>query len=106
MTKDVTELTDDTFDRFIAEGKSVIDFWAPWCGPCRMLTPEIESAAKAMKGKVKFGKVNLDEASLLAMRFEVMSIPTMFFFKDGKLIEKNSGWISRDGIIKLAKESF
>ena len=71
-----------------------------------MMMPEFEAAAKKMKGKVKFGKVNLDEESLLAMRFEIMAVPVLFLFKNGKLIKRNSGWLSGDGIEELAKESF
>jgi len=106
MAKEVTELTDKTFDKFIEDGKCVIDFWAPWCGPCQMMSPEIEAAAKALKGKAKFGKVNLDEESMLAMRFDVMTIPTLFFFRNGKLVKKHSGWISKDEIADMVKGSF
>jgi thioredoxin 1 len=106
MSENITELDDKNFDKFIAEGKCIIDFWAPWCGPCQMMMPEFEAVAKKMKGKVKFGKVNVDDAPTIAMRLNIMSVPTIVLFKDGKAAGKNSGWLSSDGIENLIKESF
>ena len=63
---------------------SIIDFWAPWCGPCRMVGPVIEQLAKEMKGKVVFGKLNVDENPQIAAKFSVRSIPTLLLFKDGE----------------------
>ena len=106
MSENVSELDEKRFDEFVKNGKCAIDFWAPWCGPCQMMAPEFEAAAKQMKGKIKFGKINVDDASAIAMKFNVMSIPTIILFKDGKVAGKNSGWLSSDGIVLLAKESF
>ena len=78
------ELTSENFD-VIKEGVALVDFWAPWCGPCRMIAPIIEELANDYEGKAKICKVNTDEAQDLAVRFGVRSIPTMLFFKDGEL---------------------
>ena len=92
MSEHTIELTDENFDSKIKEGNWVVDFWASWCGPCRMMEPHFEEAAKEMKGKVNFGKVNVEEAQDLASRFMVMSIPTIIYFK--KCFTKST-WISR-----------
>ena len=79
---DVIELTDATFDQEMAknEGMTVVDFWAPWCGPCRMVAPVIEELAGEMAGQVRFVKVNVDESPEIAQRYQVRSIPTIGFF--------------------------
>ena len=78
------ELTSENFD-VIKEGVALVDFWAPWCGPCRMIAPIIEELANDYDGKAKICKVNTDEAQDLAVQFGVRSIPTILFFKDGEL---------------------
>ena len=77
------ELTSENFD-VIKEGVALVDFWAPWCGPCRMIAPIIEELANDYDGKAKICKVNTDEAQDLAVQFGVRSIPTILFFKDGE----------------------
>lgn len=78
----VIELTDTSFDQELGrtEGLTVVDFWAPWCGPCRMVGPVIEELAEELDGKVRFAKVNVDENQGIAQRYQVMSIPTIGFF--------------------------
>ena len=78
------ELTSENFD-VTKEGVALADFWAPWCGPCRMIAPIIEELANDYEGKAKICKVNTDEAQDLAVQFGVRSIPTILFFKDGEL---------------------
>lgn len=69
----------------------IVDFWAPWCGPCRMVSPVIEKLAGKYSGKVKVVKVNVDDNQELAMKYEIMSIPTIMLFKDGKVVDKAIG---------------
>ena len=103
MAKGVTELDKKTFDKFIKEDKVIVDFWASWCGPCKILSPTVEEVASEMKDKAKFAKVNVDENLELAQRFQVMSIPTLIFFRDGKQADRTVGVISKEEIEKRIK---
>ncbi|MDP1696045.1 MAG: thioredoxin [archaeon] len=102
----VTELKEANFDDFISEGKVIVDFWAEWCGPCKMLSPIVDELAKEMKGKVHFGKINIDKESDLAQRFEVMSIPALLFFKDGEHIDSTMGAMPKEELKKRINEVF
>ena len=86
------KVTDANFNEEIKEGKTLVDFWAPWCGPCRMLGPVIEDLAKEFEGKIKIAKLNVDENPVTANRFGVMSIPTMIFFENGEPGEQIVGF--------------
>lgn len=77
----------------------VIDFWATWCGPCRMLAPTVEEVAAEMEGKVAVCKCNVDEAREVALKYRVMSIPTLIFFKNGEVVDKTVGVVSKEDII-------
>ncbi len=79
----------------------VVDFWAAWCGPCRMLAPELAKFAEENEGKVKVGKVNVDEEEDLARQFGIMSIPTVMVFKNGEMTNKSLGFIRKDQIAAL-----
>jgi len=72
-------------------GVSVVDFWAEWCGPCRMITPIIEELAGEYDGKVKVGKLNVDENSEVSQRYAIRSIPTILIFKDGEVVDRHVG---------------
>ncbi len=91
MAENPMELTDNNFKDETKEGLVLVDFWAPWCGPCRMVSPVIEDLAKDYQGKVKVGKVNVDDNQQTAMSFRVMSIPTVILFKDGQPVETMIG---------------
>ncbi|MBO5460017.1 MAG: thioredoxin [Lachnospira sp.] len=93
----VKELTKANFDEIIMQDKPVlVDFWASWCGPCRMVSPVIDQIAKEYEGKIVVGKVNVDEEGSLAAEYAVVSIPTVILFKDGKPVEKMVGAHSAD----------
>ena len=97
------QLTDDTFDKEVLESAQpvLVDFWAPWCGPCRMLTPIVEEIAKEYAGKVKVGKLNTDDHPNAPGRFRISAIPTLLFFKGGKMVEQRVGVLSKADIKKL-----
>lgn len=77
----------------------LVDFWASWCGPCMMLSPVIAEIAEEFDGKIKVGKVNVDEENELAMQFRVASIPTLLLFKNGQLVNTSVGFIPKSAII-------
>ena len=79
----------------------LVDFWAPWCGPCRMLAPTLEEIAENSHGKFKVAKVNVDEEQELANNFRIMSIPTLLVFKDGKLTNRVTGLRPKEMIMSL-----
>ena len=81
----------------------LLDFWAPWCGPCMMLSPALAEIAKENEGKLKVGKVNVDDEMELAMQFGVTSIPLLVVMKDGKIVNKSLGYIPKDKVEALFK---
>ena len=89
------DLTNENFEATTSEGVALVDFWAPWCGPCRMISPVIEELAEEFEGKAKICKVNTDEQQDLSMKFGVKSIPTIVFMKDGEVVDTMIGAASK-----------
>lgn len=101
MSKEIM-LTKDNFQAEVLESKVpvLVDFWATWCGPCRMIAPVIEELAESYAGKAKIGKVNAEEQAHLAGEYGVVSIPTMIFFKSGKPVDQITGAVPKNAIAK------
>lgn len=85
------ELTQDTIEDTVKEGVALVDFWAPWCGPCRMIAPAIEQLAEEFEGKAKICKVNTEVEEDLTVKYGIRSIPTILFFKDGEIVDQLIG---------------
>ncbi|MBI5641362.1 MAG: thioredoxin [Nitrospirae bacterium] len=97
MAEGVLEVTTATWDNEVlkAGGLVMIDFWAVWCGPCRMIAPTVEELAKEYAGKVKVVKLNTDENADIASRYKIMGIPTLMFFKDGQKVDQVVGAVPK-----------
>jgi thioredoxin 1 len=91
-------VTKDNFNETIKQGVSLVDFWAPWCGPCKMQLPIVEELSEELKGQATIAKVNVDEEPELASQFGVMSIPTLIVFKDGQPVDKLVGLQSKESL--------
>lgn len=94
-------LTDDTFKAEVLESQipALVDFWAPWCGPCKIMNPILAKLAQKFEGKLKVGKLNVDEQGKTAMDFNVMSIPTMIFFKGGEKVDQQIGAMTEEALV-------
>ncbi len=106
MPDGIKELNEKNFDEFISKGNCIVDFWAEWCGPCKMLKPVFDEVAKELKGKIKFGKVDIDSGQNIAERFGVMSVPTLIFFKEGEQVEVNSGFVDKKTLLRMIDSAF
>ena len=100
------QVNDDNFQKEVleSEGLVLVDFWAPWCMPCRMLAPTIEEIANEMEGKVKVCKMNVDESIKYPQQYGIMSIPTVMLFKNGQTVETMIGLQPKEEIIKTIQE--
>ncbi len=92
------ELTPENFDDTVNNGVSLVDFWAPWCGPCRMIGPVIDELAVEFDGKANICKVNTDEQQDLAVKYGVRSVPTILFMKDGEVVDQLIGAQSKQAL--------
>ena len=103
MSEKIQDVDQDSFEKIVLESQKpiLVDFWAPWCAPCRAVAPVVEELAKEYEGKVEFAKVNVDESPFIASKFSIMSIPTLMIFKEGKPVEHAIGFKPKDQLKKL-----
>jgi thioredoxin 1 len=103
MSEKVNDTIKDSFQKDVMEAKIpvLVDFWAPWCGPCRAVGPVVEELAEAYEGKIGFFKINVDDNPVLAANYGVMSIPTLIVFKDGKVAQKLIGYHPKEELQRL-----
>ena len=98
MAENLVELTDANFTSTVEETSIpiMVDFWAPWCAPCRYLTPVVEELAGTFEGRIQVAKVNTDESPSVAAQYNIRSIPTLLFFKDGQVVDSHVGLIPKE----------
>ncbi|MGH9534905.1 MAG: thioredoxin [Terriglobales bacterium] len=103
MAANITELTDASFAQEVlkADQPVLVDFWAPWCGPCRQIAPHVEALATELAGKIKVGKMNVDDNPSVPTQYRVQGIPTLLLFKGGQVQEQIVGFVSKD-VLKRA----
>lgn len=101
MSDNIVQLTDSNFDELVENSETpvLVDFWAAWCGPCRMIAPEIEKLSNEKKGILKVGKLNVDENRDTAIKYGITSIPTLILFRGGKAVKRLVGVMSKDRIL-------
>ncbi len=106
MSKNILTLTSGNFESEVKKDGApiLIDFWAEWCGPCRMVAPILEKLADELEGKVRVGKVNVDDESALAGRYGIQSIPTLLLFKGGKVVDQYIGATTRDVLLRMLQK--
>lgn len=99
------KVNNKNFQRVVLSHKQpvVVDVWADWCGPCKMLAPQFSAAEEELKGKARFVKLDADKNQKLARQYKVQALPTLLFFKDGRLVDRSSGVTSKTAIIKRVK---
>lgn len=105
MSGSLKDITSQSFESEIQSGVTLVDFWAPWCGPCRMQTPILEKIAAKLGDSVKIGKVNVDDEQDIAANFGIQSIPTLLLFKNGQMVQKMVGLQSEASLISLLQKA-
>ncbi len=106
MAEGISTLTDATFDETVAASSEpvLVDFWAEWCGPCKMIAPMLEEIAGEQAGKLRIAKLNVDDNPAAARRFDVMSIPTLIVFKDGEPVKRLVGAKPKGALLEELRE--
>ncbi|MHC4836200.1 MAG: thioredoxin [Planctomycetota bacterium] len=105
MAANLIELTDDTFESTTGSGVVLVDFWAPWCGPCKMITPVVEEIAEEYAGKATICKMNTDDHRDAAVQHAISAIPTLILFKDGEVNKKWVGLTTKDDMTAAIDEA-
>jgi thioredoxin 1 len=103
MSENVKDVNDNSFERDVLQSDQpvLVDFWAAWCGPCRMLAPTVEAVAEKYAGSARVAKVDVDENPSISQRFGIKGIPTLILFKDGKEVERAVGATSKEAISRM-----
>ena len=102
--KKAVEFTDNNFTDSVASGITLVDFWAPWCGPCKMIGPIVEDIATEYEGKIKVGKMDIDENEVTPTNFGIRAIPTIMIFKDGAMVDHHVGLLTKHDLkLKIDK---
>lgn len=101
----IVNVTDNTFENEVSAGTVLVDFWAPWCGPCRMIAPVLEEISNELGDKLKIGKLNVDENPSSAQKYGVMSIPTLIVFKDGQAVDKIIGFQPKEALLNTINKN-
>lgn len=102
----IVKATTQTFTEETANGLVLVDFWATWCGPCKMIAPVLEELDTEIGDKLKIVKVDVDENQEIAQKFEVMSIPSLFVLKDGEVVDKTLGYQPKEALLELVSKHF
>lgn len=106
MSEHTTDLTEKTFDASIKKGKWIVDFWAEWCGPCKIMAPHFEAVAKEQHGSIHFGKVDIEANYSLPEKFGVMSVPTTIFFENGEVVHAAVGALTKEALKEMIASTF
>jgi thioredoxin 1 len=106
MSDLVKHITDADFEAAVAAGTTLIDFWAPWCGPCKAIAPILDELAGEYEGRLQVAKINIDENQDIAGRFGVMSIPTLILFKDGQKVTQKVGGAAKAALKEFIDQAF
>lgn len=104
LMANLSEVNASNFDSEVLKSNIpvLVDFWAPWCGPCRMVAPVVETVANDVKGKMKVVKLNTDESPQIAAQYQIMGIPTLMFFKGGKMADRITGYLPKEALLQKA----
>ncbi len=106
-SKNVVQLQDETFEQEVLKSDVpvLVDFWAPWCGPCRAIAPTLEEVADAYAGRVKVGKMNVDEHTRVASQYQITAIPTLLLFKNGQVVQQIVGAVAKSRIVQAIEDA-